>query len=148
MIRRPPRSTLFPYTTLFRSSEPDPVAALGNERLHEILDLCLMCKACKAECPLGVDMAKLKSETLSHYHDVHGVPLRTRIFGAIRTLNRLGSATAPLSNVPGRIPVLRKAAERAVGIASRRRLPRFERQNLVRWFRAVGRDQNASWRTS
>ncbi len=66
-----------------------------------------MCKACKAECPLGVDMAKLKSETLSHYHDEHGVPLRTRVFGAIRTLNRLGSATAPLSNVPGRVPLLR-----------------------------------------
>ena len=129
-------------------SEADPKAALANERLHEILDLCLMCKACKAECPLGVDMAKLKSETLSHYHDEHGVPLRTRIFGAIRTLNRLGSATAPLSNVPGRIPLLRKAAERTVGIASRRRLPHFERENLVRWFRAVGRDQNASWRTS
>jgi FAD/FMN-containing dehydrogenase/Fe-S oxidoreductase len=129
-------------------SEPDPKAALADERLHEILDLCLMCKACKAECPLGVDMAKLKSETLSHYHDEHGVPLRSRVFGAIRTLNRLGSATAPLSNVPGRIPVLRKVAERTVGIAHRRRLPRFERQNLVRWFRDVGRDHNPRWRTT
>ena len=116
-------------------SEPDPAAALGNERLHEILDLCLMCKACKAECPLGVDMAKLKSETLSHYHDVHGVPLRSRIFGAIRTLNRLGSATAPLSNAPGGFTFLRGPLARAVGIAPQRPLPRFERQNLVRWFR-------------
>ena len=129
-------------------SEADPKAALANERLHEILDLCLMCKACKAECPLGVDMAKLKSETLSHYHDEHGIPLRTRVFGAIRTLNKLGSATAPLSNVPGRIPLLRKVAERTVGIAHRRRLPRFERQNLVRWFRTSGRDQNRSWRSA
>ncbi len=116
-------------------SEPDPAAALGDGRLHEILDLCLMCKACKAECPLGVDMAKLKSETLSHHHDLHGVPLRSRIFGAIRTLNRLGSATAPLSNLPGRVPVLRRLGDRAVGIAAQRPLPRFERQNLVRWSR-------------
>jgi Fe-S oxidoreductase len=116
-------------------SEPDPAAALGNERLHEILDLCLMCKACKAECPLGVDMAKLKSETLSHYHDVHGVPLRTRIFGAIRTLNRLGSATAPVSNARGAFSFLRGPLARAVGIAPQRPLPHFERQNLVRWFR-------------
>jgi FAD/FMN-containing dehydrogenase/Fe-S oxidoreductase len=115
-------------------SEPDPAAALGNERLHEILDLCLMCKACKAECPLGVDIAKLKSETLYHYHDQHGVPLRSRIFGTIRTLNRVGSATAPLSNLPGRVPVLRRLGERAAGIAEQRPLPRFERQNLVRWF--------------
>jgi Fe-S oxidoreductase len=127
-------------------SEADPKAALANERLHEILDLCLMCKACKAECPLGVDMAKLKSETLSHYHDEHGVPLRSRLFGAIRTLNRLGSATAPLSNLPGRVPLLRAVGERTVGIASRRRLPRFERHNLVRWFRADGRDANPRWR--
>ena len=50
-------------------SQPDPHAALGDERLHEILDLCLECKACKSECPLGVDMASLKSEFLSHYQD-------------------------------------------------------------------------------
>ena len=124
-------------------SEPDPAAALGDERLHEILDLCLMCKACKAECPLGVDMAKLKSETLAHHHDQHGVPLRSRIFGTIRTLNRLGSATAPLSNLPGRVPVLRRLGERAVGIARQRPLPRFERQNLVRWFRGARRDHGA-----
>ena len=57
---------------------------MGDERLHEILDLCLECKACKSECPLSVDMASLKSEFLSHYQDVHGVPLRSRLFGAIR----------------------------------------------------------------
>ncbi|MCX4672706.1 FAD-binding protein [Streptomyces sp. NBC_01381] len=116
-------------------SEPDPKAALGDERLHEILDLCLMCKACKSECPLGVDMATLKSETLSHYHDVHGVPLRSRLFGAIRTLNRLGSATAPLSNLPGRIAPVRRLMDRVAGIAPARPLPVFVRHNLLRWFR-------------
>ena len=65
---------------------------MGDERLHEILDLCLECKACKSECPLSVDMASLKSEFLSHYQDIHGVPLRSRLFGAIRPLNRLGAA--------------------------------------------------------
>ena len=86
-------------------------------------------------------MAKLKSETLSHYHDEHGVPLRSRVFGAIRTLNRLGSATAPLSNLPGRVPLLRRLAERTVGIAAQRRLPRFERQNLVALVPRAGRDR-------
>lgn len=120
-------------------SEPDPKAALGDERLHEVLDLCLMCKACKAECPLGVDMAKLKSETLSHYHELHGVPLRTRIFGAIRTLNKLGSAFAPVSNLPGRIPLLRAVMERTVGIAAARPLPHYRFMNLIRWYRRTGR---------
>ena len=119
-------------------TEPDPHAALGGERLHEVLDLCLMCKACKSECPLGVDMAALKSEALAHHHDLHGVPLRSRVFGSIRRLNRLGSATAPLSNLPGRIRVLRKLAERTVGITAQRPLPTFRRENLVRWFRRRG----------
>ncbi|TFI21922.1 FAD-binding and (Fe-S)-binding domain-containing protein [Streptomyces sp. 4R-3d] len=116
-------------------SEPDPRAALGDERLHEVLDLCLMCKACKSECPLGVDMATLKSEALSHHHDIHGVPLRSRLFGSIRFLNRLGSATAPLSNLPGRIPLVRRLMDRTMGIAPARPLPVFVRQNLTRWFR-------------
>jgi FAD/FMN-containing dehydrogenase/Fe-S oxidoreductase len=107
-------------------STPDPKAALGDERLHEILDLCLECKACKSECPLSVDMASLKSEFLSHYQDVHGVPLRSRLFGSIRTLNRVGAATAPLSNVAARVAPL-------AGIARRRPLPRFTRDTLVRW---------------
>jgi FAD/FMN-containing dehydrogenase/Fe-S oxidoreductase len=116
-------------------SSPDPKAALGDERLHEILDLCLECKACKSECPLSVDMATMKSEFLSHYHDIHGVPLRSRLFGAIRRLNRLGAATAPLSNLPARIGPLRVLLERKAGIDRRRPLPRFERETLVRWHR-------------
>jgi FAD/FMN-containing dehydrogenase/Fe-S oxidoreductase len=116
-------------------SEPNPQKALGDERLHEVLDLCLMCKACKSECPLGVDMATLKSETLSHYHDLHGVPPRSRVFSAIRTLNRLGSATAPLSNLPGRSRPLRLLMDRLLGITPARPLPSFARHNLVRWFR-------------
>ncbi|RZU75538.1 FAD/FMN-containing dehydrogenase [Micromonospora kangleipakensis] len=120
-------------------SEPDPAAALGDERLHEILDLCLMCKACKSECPLGVDMASLKAEALAHHHDVHGVPLRSRLFGAIRLLNRLGSAVAPLSNLPGRVRPLRGLMDRAAGITPHRPLPAFQRRNLVRWFRRHAR---------
>jgi FAD/FMN-containing dehydrogenase/Fe-S oxidoreductase len=116
-------------------SAPDPKKALGDKRLHEVLDLCLMCKACKSECPLGVDMAKLKSETLAHYHDEHGVPLRSRIFGGIRALNRIGSATAPLSNLPSRIRPLRLLMQRFLGITAKRPLPRYERQHLRAWFR-------------
>jgi FAD/FMN-containing dehydrogenase/Fe-S oxidoreductase len=109
-------------------STPDPKAAMGDERLHEILDLCLECKACKSECPLSVDMATMKAEFLSHYQDVHGVPLRSRLFGSVRTLNRLGSATAPLSNLAARAAPL-------AGIARERPLPRFARETLIRWHR-------------
>jgi FAD/FMN-containing dehydrogenase/Fe-S oxidoreductase len=109
-------------------NQPDPHAALGDDRLHEVLDLCLMCKACKSECPLGVDMAKLKSEALHHRHESHGVPMRSRVFGGIRTLNKLGSATAPLSNHTGFL-------RRFLGITAKRPMPRFHRRNLVAWYR-------------
>lgn len=112
-------------------SEPDPARALGDERLHEILDLCLECKACKSECPLSVDMASMKAEFLSHYNAVHGTPLRSRVFGSIRTLNRLGSAFAPLSNLP--VPT------GLIGITTKRPRPRFERENLIRWNRKRSR---------
>jgi FAD/FMN-containing dehydrogenase/Fe-S oxidoreductase len=116
-------------------SEPDPHAALGGERLYEILDLCLMCKACKSECPMSVDMASLKAETLEHHHEIHGVPLRSRIFGSIRLINRIGSATAPLSNLPGRAGFVRRIMDRALGITAARPLPVFHRESLIRWFR-------------
>jgi FAD/FMN-containing dehydrogenase/Fe-S oxidoreductase len=114
-------------------SLPDPHAALGDERLHEILDLCLECKACKRECPLDVDMASLKSEFLSHYQEIHGTPLRSRAFGAIRRLNRAGAALAPVSNLAPRVPGARALLERTLGIARERPLPRFERETLLRW---------------
>jgi Fe-S oxidoreductase len=116
-------------------SQPDPRTALGDDRLHEILDLCLECKACKRECPLTVDMASLKAEALAHRHALHGTPLRSRLFGAIRTLNRIGAATAPLSNL--RAPV------RLLGITHRRPLPRFERETLIRWDRARSKPKQA-----
>ncbi len=114
-------------------SEPDPRTALGDERLHQILDLCLECKACKSECPLGVDMAALKTETLAAYHDLHGIPLRSRMFGSIRTLNRAGSAVAPVANLLSGLPPARLLGERWLGITARRPLPKFQRENLARW---------------
>jgi FAD/FMN-containing dehydrogenase/Fe-S oxidoreductase len=111
----------------------DPRAALGDQRLHEILDLCLECKACKSECPLGVDMASLKTEALAAYHAQHGVPLRARMFGSVRALNRMGSAAAPLANLLAGLRPARLLAERWLGIAAARPLPRFHREDLARW---------------
>jgi Fe-S oxidoreductase len=115
-------------------SQPDPRGALGDDRLHDILDLCLECKACKSECPLGVDMASLKSEFLFNYQATHGVPARARLFAGARRLNRLGSAFAPLSNLATSIPGSRALMERALGVTRRRPLPRFERETLPRWY--------------
>ena len=119
-------------------SAPDPHAALGDERLHEILGLCLECKACRTECPLSVDMASLKSEFLSHYYEHHGIPIGARMFGHARALNRVGSALAPVSNWIATSRPMRRLAERFAGIDRRRALPRFHREALQQWFERRG----------
>ncbi|MEQ8331406.1 MAG: FAD-linked oxidase C-terminal domain-containing protein [Longimicrobiales bacterium] len=115
-------------------SSPDPKAAFADDRLHEILDLCLECKACQTECPLHVDMATLKSEALAQRYETTGVPLRARLFGHVRSLNQWGAALAPFSNWPGRIGPLRWVMQGVLGIDARRPLPRFRRETLPRWF--------------
>ncbi|MGA8417110.1 MAG: FAD-linked oxidase C-terminal domain-containing protein [Candidatus Dormiibacterota bacterium] len=127
---------------VFALSQPDPRGALGDDRLHDILDLCLECKACKSECPLGVDMASMKSEFLFQYQGIHGVPRRARFFAAARRVNRLGSALAPLSNRATSLPGSRALMERVLGISRRRPLPRFQRRTLLRWH--AGREPRRS----
>ena len=71
---------------------------LGNPAVKDVFDLCLSCKACAAECPSSVDVAKLKSEFLATWHDKHGIPLATRIFGNVHRVNRVAGRFPGLSN--------------------------------------------------
>ena len=87
---------------------------------------------------MSVDMATMKSEFLHHYNAQHGTPLRSRVFGRIRDLNRMGSALAPISNWPLRSRLLRRLVEAVVGIDHRRPAPVFERESLPRWFARRG----------
>ena len=112
-----------------------PPETYSSQRMFEALDLCLECKACQAECPSGVDMAKLKAEWLSHYYAEQGVPLGARVFANIHTLNRIGSAFAPLSNWVARLAPVRWLVEKTLGVDRRRTLPEFTRQPFDRWFR-------------
>ena len=108
--------------------------SITDQRLHDALDLCLECKACKAECESGVDMAKLKYEFLNRYQERHGVPLRSRLFGNINTLNRLGSRYAPMTNWIAGNGLGKALVSALLGISSRRQQPRFARQSLPDWF--------------
>jgi len=112
-----------------------PQEEFTGKRLYDVMDLCLECKACKAECPSNVDMAKLKYEFLDHYYRANGLPLRNRIFGAIESLNRLGSSLAPVSNWIANSSLNRWLMEILVGIDRRRPLPQFAGRTFESWFR-------------
>ncbi len=111
-----------------------PASEFKGRRLYEVMDLCLECKACKAECPSNVDMAKLKYEFLTHYYRAKGLPLRNRLFGRIERLSRLGSRLAPFSNWVAGSRLHRWLLERFVGIDRRRPLPTFGRETFTDWF--------------
>jgi FAD/FMN-containing dehydrogenase/Fe-S oxidoreductase len=111
-----------------------PASEFTGRRLHEVMDLCLECKGCKAECPANVDMAKLKYEFLHHYYQAHGLPLRNRLFGGIARLNRLGSLVPRLVNLVSGLAPSRWLLERVAGIDRRRPLPRLAGQTFPAWF--------------
>ena len=111
-----------------------PEGSIASQWLYQALDLCLECKACKAECESGVDMARLKAEFLDNYYKSNRRPLRNKIFASINQVNRLGSRFAPPSNWVAGGPLGKLAARIVLGIHPRRSLPAFARETLPKWF--------------
>ena len=116
-----------------------PHTEFTSERLYEVLDLCLGCKACKAECPSNVDMAKIKYEVLAHYHKANGLPLHRRMFGEIAVLAPFGSAFAPFSNWAVNNALAKWLAEKLLGVDRRREMPTFVRPTFTQWFRKTSK---------
>jgi FAD/FMN-containing dehydrogenase/Fe-S oxidoreductase len=112
----------------------EPGDALFAPELEDVLAHCLACKACKAECPSGVDLSSLKADILHAQHQARGVPLAARLVGAADLLGRLGCAFAPISNWSLRLPPVRALMEKLLGFARERELPPYASERFDRWF--------------
>src|SRR5205807_472672 len=84
-----------------------------------VFDLCLMCKACKAECPSNVDVAKLKAEFLQFYYEGRPRPLGHLLSAHIHRFNRLAAPLAPLVNWLQTREISRRLLESFAGIDQR-----------------------------
>ena len=105
-----------------------------------------MCKACKAECPSNVDVAKLKAEYLQTIYRRRPRPLGDYLVANLPMLNRLSAPLAPLINWLGRRGLLRWGLETLAGIDQRRSLPPLHAWHFRRWFRWHRRHPQAGLR--
>ncbi len=123
-----------------------PLAGLQARVVRDVLDLCLMCKACKAECPSNVDMAKLKAEFAQLYYRNHPRPLGELLIAHLPAFNRLAAPFALLVNFLQSRRLVRWGLEQLAGIDRRRSLPRLHAWHFRRWFRWHRRHPRAGQR--
>jgi FAD/FMN-containing dehydrogenase/Fe-S oxidoreductase len=113
-----------------------------SKAVHEALDLCLSCKACKTECPVAVDMTAYKSEYLAqrYKHRLH--PLHHYVFGFSDLLARLGSITPGLTNAVLTSRLTSSLIKRIVGVAQERQMPQLAAKSYKKAKAAAGETTN------
>jgi FAD/FMN-containing dehydrogenase/Fe-S oxidoreductase len=105
-----------------------------SEEVKHSLDLCLACKGCKTECPVGVDVATYKAEFLSHYYEGRIRPRSAYSFGNIDLWARLASHAPGLANLTTQLPFLRDLSKLIAGIPRERSIPAFAPETFKSWF--------------
>ncbi|MBI4622958.1 MAG: 4Fe-4S dicluster domain-containing protein, partial [Verrucomicrobia bacterium] len=111
----------------------DPARPFDSEEIAEVMDLCLSCKGCKSECPSNVDLARLKAEWQQHYHDAHGVPLRSRLVANFSLAMAAASLAPAVHNWLVTNPAVSHLVKRLAGFAPARSIPTLHPTTLRRW---------------
>jgi Fe-S oxidoreductase/FAD/FMN-containing dehydrogenase len=109
-----------------------------EESVKEALDLCLACKGCKVDCPVGVDVATYKAEFLAHYYERRLRPMSAYALGLVPWWGRLAARAPRVANRLTQTRSFARVAQTLVGVAPERSLPRFAPQTFRDWFRARG----------
>jgi FAD/FMN-containing dehydrogenase/Fe-S oxidoreductase len=99
--------------------------AMSSDEMAQTLKLCVSCKACRRECPTGVDMARMKIEVQAARTARHGFSLQDRLIAYLPRYAPLAARVPWLANLRNDMPLLRRASERYAGLSARRNLPRW-----------------------
>src|SRR5438876_6180462 len=105
-----------------------------SREVKDSLDLCLACKGCKSDCPVGVDVATYKAEFLSHYYEGRVRPSSVYAFGNIDLWARIASNFPGLGNLATQLPFVRDIAKLAASIPFERSIPAFAPPTFKSWF--------------
>ncbi len=108
-----------------------PEGSFASKEMYETMELCVSCKACQRECPMSVDMAKMKSEFLSHYYKKFSMRIKDRVISDMPRLIWLLKIVAPIFNKIKNIPLISTIVEK-FGFATARSMPEVQNQNALR----------------
>ena len=109
-----------------------------SPEVKEILDGCLACKGCRAECPSNVDMTRIRAEVLQQIHDREGTPLRSFAVARMAAVERFGHLVRPLYNFFAGWRPSAALLKRILRFASERRIPALSRRTLRQLLRREG----------
>ncbi|MFQ5415066.1 MAG: FAD-binding and (Fe-S)-binding domain-containing protein, partial [Phycisphaerae bacterium] len=108
---------------------------LDDPHVADVMDLCVSCKACKSECPTGVDMARLKAEYLSHRNLRHGVSRRARFIAGLPGAAAIAARVPRLANLIAGSGPIRAYIERRFGLDRRIPPPALAAASFRSWFK-------------
>ncbi|MCW3804282.1 FAD-binding and (Fe-S)-binding domain-containing protein [Plebeiibacterium marinum] len=103
------------------------------DEVYEVLSYCLSCKACKSECPSGVDIPKLKAEFLQHYYNQKGTPTRAITVGYLPVINKVFSFVPWLYNAVVKFPLSKNIIQSFTGFTHHRNIPAMSSKTLKTW---------------